>query len=197
MNMESQYPKLNRRATLRKRPALTPGAPARDCILATCSSANVAAPACRRSAECRSWPRAVGGRQVRARSRWRQRFCACGSSARRTSPSHPTVGHLRADARPSNTTCLAPSRPPRRSNCGAPGRPELLVARAGPASACRRQPSSWCKREGSSAQSRRTALMLRLHRHHQQDQFSYDESGLLGDFRSAPAVPGLLRHGPV
>jgi len=160
--MESQYPKSESPSNAAEAAGATAqGAPARDCILRNVfvrerrgarlsPVGGVPIVAACRSVDVRS----------RARSRWRQRFAPVAPAARRTSPSHPTVAPSTGSMRVRRTPpVLRPRVPPRRSTCGAPW---AAGASRGPCWSCKRlqtpAASSWCKREGSSAQSRRTAL---------------------------------------
>jgi len=137
MNMESQYRNLNREQRA-KRPALPPGRAARDCILRNVFVRERRAPACRRSRSADRGRRAVGGRQVPCSLALAAALCACGSSARRTSPSHRRWRHLRAHAPSVEHHCLAPSLPPGDRTVARPGAELLWPVLS--ASACRRQP---------------------------------------------------------
>src|SRR2546426_4162780 len=114
MNMESQYPKSESPSNAAEAAGATARARRPGTVsCATCSSANVAAPAVggRRSADRGRVP--VGGRQVPCSLALAAALCACGSSRAPDQSVAPDGGAIYGlDARPSNTTCLAPSRPP-------------------------------------------------------------------------------------
>ena len=143
----------------------------------------------------------VGGRQVPCSLALAAALCACGSSRAPDQSVAPDGGAIYGlDARPSNTTCLAPSRPPAaidlwRALGGRSFSWPVLVLQA-PADASR----FFVVQKGGivSAVSPDGADASDFIDITSKTNSSYDESGLLGDFRfGTPPSQGYCGTAPV